>query len=67
MIVHKFYTDGFYPNPHIAQAAGISIRELNSLEAQFLSILDFDVSVTGPEYKQLLGAVNEFFVTGPTE
>ena len=51
LVVHKYYTDAFYPNHYIAEIAGISIRELNRLEVQFLSILDFNLTVTATEHK----------------
>jgi len=43
--VHKNYTDFFYNNSYISQILEMSLQEINQIELDFLSGLDFGVTV----------------------
>ncbi|KAJ2611582.1 cyclin-like protein interacting with PHO85 [Coemansia sp. RSA 1365] len=50
----KWFSDVFFTNSRYAKVGGLSARELNNLELQFLSIMDFDLNVQ-PEVLQAIG------------
>jgi len=41
----KFLEDKYYKNEYYARVGGVSIKELNSLELEFLSLIDFNLFV----------------------
>ncbi|KAJ1856811.1 cyclin-like protein interacting with PHO85, partial [Coemansia sp. RSA 486] len=51
----KWFSDVFFTNSRYAKVGGISVEELNNLELQFLSIVDFDLNIQ-PEVLQAIGA-----------
>ncbi|KAJ1815432.1 cyclin-like protein interacting with PHO85 [Coemansia sp. RSA 2599] len=51
----KWFSDVFFTNSRYAKVGGISVAELNNLELQFLSIVDFDLNIQ-PEVLQAIGA-----------
>lgn len=62
MIAAKFFDDVFYSNSFYASVGGIRTKEINLLELQFLTLLDYNLYVTPREYDQylrnVLAAVN---------
>ncbi len=47
----KFFDDRFYNNAYYARIGGIPLRELNSLEIEFLCLINFDLHVNEKSYK----------------
>jgi len=50
MIAAKFHDDIFYSNSYYAKIGGLSLKEVNSLEAKFLKYLDFRLQVNAVEF-----------------
>ncbi|KAJ2343603.1 cyclin-like protein interacting with PHO85 [Coemansia erecta] len=50
----KWFSDVFFTNSRYAKVGGLSVAELNNLELQFLSIIDFDLNIR-PEVLQTIG------------
>jgi len=46
----KFFDDHFYFNPHFAVVGGLQSHEMNSLELEFLFLIEFNLYVSGEEY-----------------
>ncbi|KAI8867019.1 cyclin-related 2, partial [Ramicandelaber brevisporus] len=42
----KFFSDFFYPNTRYARVGGLEPNELNSLEIKFLTLTNFDLSIS---------------------
>jgi Cyclin. len=45
MIAAKFFDDHFYNNEYYAKVGGISNKEINSLEIEFLNYVNFSLYV----------------------
>lgn len=60
MISAKFLKDNYLDNELYAKVAGVSLKEINILEAEFLKVLDFKVFITVAQYENCLNAFNEF-------
>ncbi|KAJ2709011.1 cyclin-like protein interacting with PHO85 [Coemansia spiralis] len=54
-IASKCFSDVFFTNSRYSKVGGLSLEELNILELQFLTIIDFDLTVR-PDVLQALGA-----------
>eukprot|EP01071_Lankesteria_metandrocarpae_P004618 Lankesteria_metandrocarpae@DN3625_c0_g1_i3.p1 len=52
MLAAKFFDDIYYSNAFYARVGGVRTREINILEAHFLSLLDFHLFVSAEEYEQ---------------
>lgn len=52
MIAAKFFDDFYYNNAFYARIGGISVKEINSLEMEFLFIVGFSVAVSEEEFNQ---------------
>jgi len=63
LIAVKFNEDVFYTNKHYAQVGGVTTRELNLLEREFLQMLDWKVTIDKEEYDLYHGMVRQA-VTG---
>ena len=48
----KYNEDDFFSNSFYAKVGGVSIRELNHLEYEFLSLIDFDLYVDDDLYSK---------------
>ncbi|KAG2177396.1 hypothetical protein INT44_007907 [Umbelopsis vinacea] len=48
----KALCDSYCTNSHYAKVGGISLRELNSLELEFLRLIDWRLAATGPVLQQ---------------
>ncbi|KAJ1995541.1 cyclin-like protein interacting with PHO85 [Coemansia umbellata] len=51
----KWFSDVFFTNSRYARVGGLTVAELNNLELQFLSIIDFDLNIQ-PEVLQAIGS-----------
>jgi hypothetical protein len=45
MVAAKFFDDVYYNNEYFAKVGGISNKELNALEIEFLNYLNFNLFV----------------------
>ncbi|GMG99716.1 hypothetical protein Nepgr_001556 [Nepenthes gracilis] len=52
MLAAKFVDDACYSNAYFAKVGGVSTAEINELEMEFLSTLDFRLHVTVEEFDQ---------------
>lgn len=59
MVAAKFHDDVYYSNKYYSKVGGISLKEVNALEAVFLKMMDWNVCVSGQEYKLYHRLVNE--------
>lgn len=51
MLAAKFSDDVYYSNKFYAQVGGVNVAEINMLEVQFLSMLNFQLYVSAIEYE----------------
>lgn len=51
MLAAKFHDDVYYSNSYYSKVGGLSLKEVNALEAKFLKMLDWRVNVDLEEYK----------------
>ena len=61
LVTHKFYTDNFYLNKDICTVGAVSLKALNDMEEEFLSILNFDLTVDEETYNRHLNGIQLFF------
>ena len=61
LIVHKYYTDPFYLNSDICKVGGVTLKDLNTLEQEFLDIIDFNLTVDEDEYNEYTKKLKDFF------
>lgn len=52
LIAAKFYDDIFFDNNFIAQVGGISNKELNKLEINFLHLTNFEIFVNSETHEK---------------
>lgn len=45
MIATKFFEENYFPNSFYAKIGGISLKDLNELECEFLTLIDFKLFV----------------------
>lgn len=51
-VAAKFLDDAYYPNGFYSQLGGIPVKELNSLEVEFLYGLNFKLYVSRSDYQR---------------
>lgn len=51
MVAAKFYDDTFYSNAYYAFLGGLTTKEINSLEASFLKLLNWSLHIYPEEFK----------------
>lgn len=51
MLAAKFFDDIYYNNNYYARIGGVSCTELNSLEIEFLFLINFNLFVTTENYQ----------------
>lgn len=56
----KFSSDYFYSNSRYSKVGGISLREMNYLELQFLILCDFNLLITVEEYERYANLLYKF-------
>mmetsp|Transcript_53355 Transcript_53355/g.130357 ORF Transcript_53355/g.130357 Transcript_53355/m.130357 type:complete len:328 (+) Transcript_53355:319-1302(+) len=54
MTAAKFFDNIYYSNSHWAQIGGITSKEINALELDFLFCMTFDLGVSTTDYKEFL-------------
>lgn len=54
-VASKWFSDVFFTNSRYAKVGGLSVNELNELELQFLTLVDFDLNIH-PEVLQAVGS-----------
>lgn len=59
MVAAKFHDDVYYSNKYYSKVGGISLKEVNALEAVFLKMMGWNVCVSGQEYELYHRLVNE--------
>ncbi|CCF60696.1 hypothetical protein KAFR_0L00880 [Kazachstania africana CBS 2517] len=59
----KFLSDFFYSNSRYAKVGGISLKELNYLELQFLILCDFNLLISIEEYERYANLLYRFYKT----
>ena len=57
----KYNEDDYYSNKYYAKVGGINLDELNSLEYNFLILLDFDVFIDEETYEKYKEQLNDFY------
>ncbi len=61
MLAIKYNEDDYYSNKYYAKVGGINLDELNSLEYNFLILLDFDVFIDEETYEKYKEQLNDFY------
>jgi hypothetical protein len=57
MIAAKYHDDVYYSNSYYAKVAGIPVKEINRLEACFLSLIKWQLGVCTEEFEKYLHTV----------
>ncbi|KAM3165429.1 Cyclin [Lachancea thermotolerans] len=57
----KFFSDFFYSNSRYARVGGISLKELNHLELQFLVLCDFELIISVEELQKYSNLLRDFW------
>lgn len=50
MLAHKYHDDAPHDNAYYAQVGGIEVQQLNTLESQFLSLINWKLYVDRDEF-----------------
>ena len=58
VVAVKLYEDHFYNNAYYSRIAGIPCLELNQLEVELLSLLEYDLTVTSEQYDKYMRSVH---------
>ncbi|CAD8087451.1 unnamed protein product [Paramecium primaurelia] len=45
MVAIKYYDDEYYKNEYYAKVGGLSLKEINELEMEFLSMLNYELFI----------------------
>ena len=45
MVATKFYNDAYYQNKYYADVAGITLSDLNKMEQEFLSLINYNLYI----------------------
>ena len=61
VVAAKFFEDRYYKNSYYCKVGGISNKELNALELEFLLYIDFKLFVSTEEYEICLYTLMEYF------
>jgi len=51
VVAAKFNDDVFYTSAYYAKVGGVSVQEMNKLEARFVQMLDWNLHVHPEEYR----------------
>ncbi len=62
MLAAKYNDDEFYKNVYYAKVGGISLEEMNMLENQFTTILDYNFFVKPEDFNTYLQKLNAYDV-----
>eukprot|EP01065_Artemidia_motanka_P019181 TRINITY_DN2273_c3_g1_i2.p1 TRINITY_DN2273_c3_g1~~TRINITY_DN2273_c3_g1_i2.p1 ORF type:complete len:233 (+),score=29.57 TRINITY_DN2273_c3_g1_i2:184-882(+) len=58
VVAAKVRDDVYYANKYYATVGGVSVRDLNAMEATFLTVMDWDLHVDGDEFEASIGALS---------
>ncbi len=61
MVATKFFCDKYYTNLYYSHVAGVELNEMNELETEFLSLIDYNLDIPRAVYRIYVQRVNEFF------
>ena len=50
MVASKYFDDFYYSNEHYSKIGGVSLKEINSLEVTFLSLIHYSLYVSPDEF-----------------
>lgn len=64
MLAAKFFDDQYYNNAYYAQIGGVSCEEINSLEVEFLFMINFSLYVSRETYDQYINELTKHFYSG---
>jgi hypothetical protein len=64
VVASKYCEDVFETNEYYSRVGGISMKEMNILELEFLLKLDFDLYVSSPEFQKVERYVHSVMVLG---
>jgi len=67
MLAVKFYDDVYYSNAYYGKVGGVKTKEINTLEHQFLRLLDWNLHVSPQEYTQYRNHVYEVLNVPPAD
>jgi hypothetical protein len=62
VLAAKYNDDEFYKNVYYAKVGGISLEEMNMLENQFTTILDYNFFVKPEDFNTYLQKLNAYDV-----
>jgi hypothetical protein len=60
MLSAKFFDDLFYNNAFYAKLGGVTALEINALEVDLLSLLNFSLFVTSEQYAKYHGELQSY-------
>lgn len=52
LLTAKFYNDVYYSNLNLANIAGLPLCDLNQIESQFLTTIDYCIFISTEEYQR---------------
>ena len=61
VVAAKFFEDMYYKNSYYCKVGGVSNKELNILEVEFLLCIDFQLYVSTEEYENYSHTLLEYF------
>jgi hypothetical protein len=64
MLAAKFFDDQYYNNAYYAQIGGVSTEEINSLEVEFLFMINFSLHVSREIYDQYHRELTKHMMSG---
>jgi hypothetical protein len=64
MLASKFFDDQYYNNAYYAQIGGVSTEEINSLEVEFLFMINFSLHVSREIYDQYHRELTKHMMSG---
>jgi hypothetical protein len=61
MLAAKMHDDAYYSNKFYSRVGGITVREMNALEAQFLVTVDFNLNINDQDYTTYVSSLTNRF------
>ncbi len=52
LLTAKFYNDVYYSNLNLAHIAGLPLSDLNQIESEFLTTIDYGIFISPEEYQR---------------
>ena len=60
LLAIKYHEDEYYSNEYYAKVGGVSLKELNNLEKEFLQLIDFSLFVDKRLFNKYNSYINSF-------